>query len=125
MLFLESGGSPWPSYYMTIESLHSPDGRKVSYYEREFNDSIDSATTLIAGEELHATLTVNDIDYFAIDVFNEKGMFNLSISGFNTSRPEVVLLNSLGEEYEKIGDNYRFALRGLKAGRYYLRVSNP
>lgn len=111
-----------PLYYIAIEELpYSKEGRTV-YYERENNDTIDTATQILHGEEITGTIEKDDIDFFRLDIFEKAGRLNVSIDGIQDRRFSAVLYNSDGEEITRIDGQNNFFIRDVNPGRYYLSI---
>ncbi|GEM_PF-5590986 len=116
-------------YQFTLN--YTPDKR----FELEPNESLKSATEMPVNVEFHGMTKMNDNDFYAFSIPND-GVVSFTFKqpyndrDFNTSMQLMAYDGTAETQYE----NYYFGSAsetkttqkiGLKAGKYYLNISNP
>lgn len=112
-----------PLYYISIKQMNIDKENPINY-EREFNDSSDSATDLIIGEETEGLLLPKDTDWFKFDLIKNAISIDLSLSKTTGTTPVMELYNSKLELIKANKNSSNLSIRDIKKGRYYIKLSN-
>ena len=118
-----SDSSKEPLYYITVETFSSLVDNKAVYYEREFNNTIDTSTLLIAGEDMIVTTEKDDIDYYAVNIVNTIEKLNISVDGILDRNFTISIIDVNAKEYYKARGTSNITIRDLDKGRYYIVIS--
>lgn len=121
-------------YFLKSEYVLVTNFTETSTYEREFNDTKETANEINVGYGKYASSAnrkdSNDTDWFTFEI-HEDSCVNLSFTHPNGNLPQVgwvvTLLNENNEKVTQFAPRLRDAIIktgaiGLKAGRYYLSV---
>ncbi len=117
-----SDSSKEPLYYITVETFPSLVNNKSVYYEREFNNTIDASTLLIAGEDMIGTSEKDDIDYYALNIVNTIEKLNISVDGILDRKFTISVIDANAKEYYKATGTNNITIRDLDKGRYYIVI---
>ncbi len=114
-----------PIYYIYIEE-HQPLDNK--YFEREFNDTIEKAASIINNSEMAGALyPENDIDYFFFDSLYNNANVSISLSSIKGLDTVMELYNHDGIPLDSSDNNpvdgsEELGTKVKDKGRYYIKL---
>lgn len=107
-----------PLYYISVSEQEAPDEDVI--FEREFNDSFESATMLINQTEIEGSITANDKDYFIFDLTYDAETITLSLSRFQGEKGRIEIYDADRQLVSGNTGKSNITLRDISKGRYYI-----
>jgi hypothetical protein len=118
-----------PLYYITIRELPGvSDDNNGIFYEREFNDTAESSTEIISGNEIiGAFFPEKDSDWYDFELYKKPISVDLSLSRVKGIDPIIEIYDSnkkLLKSVNNVGkdNSAQVSLNNIEAGKYYVRL---
>ncbi|MBN2544424.1 MAG: hypothetical protein JXB50_01420 [Spirochaetes bacterium] len=119
-----------PSYQFEIKSLPSREQDRELYYEREFNDTYETATELIDATEIQGLFFPDkDTDCYKFDLYKNAISVNIDLSSIRGLDPKIELYDNdfkllKSENRNKKDEGEQVLINNMSRGRYYLKLES-
>jgi hypothetical protein len=117
-----------PVYYIELQKLPDTVSGEQVYYEREFNDTMESSTEIIPDVDMvGGYFPRDDVDWFKFDCFKRTKSVDISLSRVRGVDPILEVYDKSGSLVNQVDNNGRdngeqTSLSKLAKGRYYIKV---